>query len=206
MAVANYADAEGHYPPAFVLGPDGRPWHSWRVLILPYIEGRDLYQQYAVNEPWDGPHNRELIGQMPRLYRFHTRPQEGQTTTNDLAVVGENTMWPQAGKRTNKDVAGRHSSTLLIVENRGLDLVWTEPRDLDIETMPFEVNHPHGLSSWYKMPGAVLADGSVVTIPLGSDPAALRAAATAVGPKAVSLDANGWRVLPDGRQREDALP
>jgi hypothetical protein len=206
LAVANYESANGHYPPAYVLGPDGRPWHSWRVLILPYIEGHDVYRGYDFNEPWDGPNNRRLIGRMPRLYQFHNRPREGQTTTNYLAVVGPDTMWPGAEKRLRKDVAGNHSTTLLVVENRGLDVVWTEPRDLNVGTMPFEVNHPHGLSSWYKTPGAAMADGSVVTIPLGSDPAALRAAVTAVGPKALSLDANGWRVMPDGRHREDAPP
>jgi len=28
LAVANYREHYGSYPPAFVAGPDGRPWHS----------------------------------------------------------------------------------------------------------------------------------------------------------------------------------
>src|SRR5687768_410242 len=50
-----YVDAHGHFPPAYLPGPDGRPWHSWRVLILAYHgEGDDLYRQYSFDEPWDG--------------------------------------------------------------------------------------------------------------------------------------------------------
>ena len=43
LALHTYHDAYGSFPPAFVRGPDGRPWHSWRVLILPYLDsGRDF--------------------------------------------------------------------------------------------------------------------------------------------------------------------
>src|SRR6185295_15143515 len=38
QALRNYHDVYGSFPPAFVPGPDGRPWHSWRVLILPYLD------------------------------------------------------------------------------------------------------------------------------------------------------------------------
>src|SRR5712691_1116717 len=46
LALHNYHDTYGTFPPAFVLGPDGRPWHSWRVLILPYLECKPLYDEY----------------------------------------------------------------------------------------------------------------------------------------------------------------
>ena len=152
MAVANYEETNGHYPPAYVLGPDGKPWHSWRVLILPYIEESKLSEQYRFDEPWDGPNNRRLAEQMPKTYRFHNRSAPGQSTTNYLAVVGANTMWPGAEGRKLADITDGTSNTVLIVENRGLGVNWMEPRDLEIETMPMEFNHPLGVSSWYKVP------------------------------------------------------
>src|SRR5438105_1376638 len=60
LALLNYHDANKSFPPAYVADAEGKPMHSWRVLILPYLERNDLYQQYDFNEPWNGPHNSRL--------------------------------------------------------------------------------------------------------------------------------------------------
>src|SRR4051812_3837711 len=36
LALHNYHDAYGTFPPAYIADQNGRPMHSWRVLILPY--------------------------------------------------------------------------------------------------------------------------------------------------------------------------
>jgi hypothetical protein len=183
---------------------DGRPWHSWRVLILPYIEQQGLYDEYDFDEPWDGPKNRILFARMPRVYQFHNRQREGQTTTNYLAVVGQDTIWPGAEKRRRSEITDGSANTILIVENRGLEIPWTEPRDLEFDSMPFEIDHPFGVSSWYKHPAVVMADGSVPRIPRESSPAALRAALTVNGRESFTMVASGWELLRDGRLRENA--
>jgi hypothetical protein len=111
LAVANYNDAHGHLPPPYVLGPDGKRWHSWRVLILPYIEQDALFNEYKFDEPWDGPNNRKLAERMPRTFAFHSSHKPGDTTANYLAVVGDETAWP--GTRTVKfaDITDGVSST-----------------------------------------------------------------------------------------------
>lgn len=38
LALNNYADKHGSLPPPFIADEQGRPMHSWRVLILPYID------------------------------------------------------------------------------------------------------------------------------------------------------------------------
>jgi Protein of unknown function (DUF1559) len=201
LAVANYHDANGHYPPAYVVGPDGRPWHSWRVLVLPFIEQQELYDAYRFDEPWDGPHNCTLAERMPKIYRFHNRSEPGQTTTNYLAVIGPNTMWPGAEGRKPADVTDDLSDTVLIAENRGLGVCWMEPRDLHFDTLPTEMNHPLGVSSWYTTPAVVMADGMVHTFPLTLSATDLRAKLTATGGEGPS---GNTRRLPDGRQRPDA--
>ena len=42
---------------------------SWRVHILPYLNHNDLYQQFHMDEPWDSPHNKSLIDQMPAVFQ-----------------------------------------------------------------------------------------------------------------------------------------
>src|SRR5690606_32285044 len=58
LALDAYERSYGSYPPAYLVGPDGKPWHSWRVLVLPYLgsEENRLYQQYDMNQPWNSPH------------------------------------------------------------------------------------------------------------------------------------------------------
>lgn len=201
MAVANYEDTHGHFPPAYLLGPDGKPWHSWRVLLLPFIEGQHTYDRYRFDEPWDGPHNRELAGAMPKMFALHGPHPPGYVTTNYLAVVGPDTMWPGAVGRPAAEITSDRSGTILIVENNGLGVHWMEPRDLDVGTMSYEFNHPHGLSSWHTFPGAVMADGGLRSFSNGYRPDTLRAMLSATRGDRVPLDP-AVRPMPDGRLRD----
>lgn len=207
MAVVNYEQSNGHFPPAYTLGPDGRPWHSWRVLILPYIEGHKLYEAYRFDEPWDGPNNSRLADPMPKLFAFSRsdRDEPLGTTTSYLAVVGDKTMWPGAGSRKRGEITDGATSTILIVENNSLGVHWMEPRDLHFNTMSFTVNDPAGVSSWYTHPAVVTADDSVRRLSPGLSPDDLRALLTVSGGEAAT-GIEGWTDLPDGRLRERAEP
>ncbi len=59
LALQNYHQANGCFPPAYVADKNGKPMHSWRVLILPYVGFDDLYKAYDFTEPWDGPNNKK---------------------------------------------------------------------------------------------------------------------------------------------------
>ena len=54
-AMAKYQRANGCYPPQYVPDKDGRPMHSSRVLLLPYLGRDDLFKQYDMTEPWNSP-------------------------------------------------------------------------------------------------------------------------------------------------------
>src|SRR5437868_5576967 len=64
----NYEIAHGRLPPAVVYGKNGQPLYSWRVLLLPYIDADNLYAQFHLDEPWDSPHNRQFVEQMPPTF------------------------------------------------------------------------------------------------------------------------------------------
>src|SRR5262249_23416572 len=64
-----YHDAHDSLPPPAVYDRDGQPLLSWRVLILPYIEQRELFGEFKLDEPWDSPHNLALLPKMPLLYQ-----------------------------------------------------------------------------------------------------------------------------------------
>lgn len=202
MAVANYHDANGCFPPAYIAGPDGRPWHSWRILILPYIEHQGLYNEYNFDEPWDGPNNRKLVGRMPQTFAFHGSDRRGNTLTNYLAVVGDETGWPDTKSVTYADVTDGSGTTIMVVENRGADVHWLEPRDLSLAEMDLRLNNPVGISSPYVDPAVAMFDGSIRRLKANLQPATLRALLTIRGGEELQDDGqHGWELLPDGRLR-----
>src|SRR6476620_4852071 len=68
IALQNYHDDHGSFPPAYIAAADGKPMHSWRVLLLPYLDREDLYAKYRFDEPWDGPNNSQLHGQALKVF------------------------------------------------------------------------------------------------------------------------------------------
>ena len=50
IALQNYHDTYKSFPPAYVADENGRPMHSWRVLILPFLEENGLYEKYDFDE------------------------------------------------------------------------------------------------------------------------------------------------------------
>ena len=73
VAFHNYNSANAHFPPAAIYGSDGGPKLSWRVAILPYLGEGALFEEFHMNEPWDSPHNKALIGRMPEVSRRRAR-------------------------------------------------------------------------------------------------------------------------------------
>jgi hypothetical protein len=143
-----YQDTHGGLPPAILYGKDGQPLHSWRVLILPFIEEHKLYEEFRLDEPWDSPHNLALLPRMPRTYRdpkrktahfppYHTvlhvfvgrgtafeeRPwRKGLSSTIDL-------LKETAGLKIPDDFPDGPENTLLFVE-AGEPVPWTKPQEL----------------------------------------------------------------------------
>jgi hypothetical protein len=148
LALLNYHAEFGTFPPAYVADDAGRPMHSWRVLILPYLDGKDLYQRYRFDEPWDGPHNTLLHTELPAFGIFHCHEDPSdQTHTSYLAVLGQNTAWPgTSSTRQDKDFPDRLGQTLLVVESSESGIHWMEPRDLEFDTLDFRVNGPRSQS------------------------------------------------------------
>ena len=181
--------------------------HSWRILILPYIDQNELYKDYKFDEPWDGPNNRKLASRMPEIYAMRGEERPGNVTTNYLAVVGPETVW-RANKGVRYDeVKDGVGNTILIVENLGADVHWMEPRDLAFADMDFTINSAKGIKSQYVDPAVAMIDQRLYRLTKDVNPQTIRAMLTINGGEKVARDENdGWHLLPDGRQRPLAKP
>lgn len=154
LSLWNYESTYKKMPGRIVMGKDGKPLLSWRVMILPYLEETQLYNEFHLDEPWDSEHNIRLLERMPAVFsnpRIIAPP--GHTVY--LAPAGEGT-WPEDALRLIQITDGT-SNTIALVEARGeLAVPWTKPDDFDIRQMKDNSWMPPG-------PGTHVAmfDGSV---------------------------------------------
>jgi Protein of unknown function (DUF1559) len=79
LAMHNYHDTHRIFPPAVVYSPKGEPLYSWRVLILPFIEEGQLYNEFHLDEPWDSAHNIRLVDRMPKIYALPGKANTKET-------------------------------------------------------------------------------------------------------------------------------
>src|SRR5690349_18772074 len=61
MALHDYEQAHNALPPAYTVDALGRPLHSWRTLILPYLEQEPLYKTIDLSKPWNDPANAKAL-------------------------------------------------------------------------------------------------------------------------------------------------
>lgn len=126
IALHNYHDIHQCFPPP-IAQIAAKPAHSWRAFMVPCLppgfHGMDDFKRdYRFDEPWNGPHNKTLLA----THWFGK-------TTQYLAVVGAETMWPPDGRRTMRDVSDGLDNTILVVEYPDSRIRWLEPGDLSLE-------------------------------------------------------------------------
>ncbi len=131
QALHAYHDDHGHFPPPYVADANGKPMHSWRVLILPYLELDGLYKAYNFNEPWNGPNNRKLAAAKHYSLRCPAEPQRPLGMTSYFCVVGPGRMKP--GKKHQELADFTDGPTIMLVESNTAQVNWLEPRDLAVE-------------------------------------------------------------------------
>ena len=140
-ALANYHSAYGCFPPAFVADTDGKPMHSWRVLILPFLEEKKAYEAYDFSEPWNGPNNHKLSANRgSRFFGCRSESLEPLPMTSYVAVIGPGTAWPGDKSAKVADVAETRSTTIHLIEVAQSGIHWMEPRDLTLNEAVASVN------------------------------------------------------------------
>jgi hypothetical protein len=207
LALANFETAYGQFPPAVAFGPDGKPWHSWRVLILPFLDQGRLFNLYDFGQPWDSPRNRVLIDQMPAIYRDPQNGDAADSHAHYAALVGEKTAFPSRGARFTinngvpssdlykgvplSQVTDGTSITMAIAPvDPGRKIPWTKPEDISVDRGFRGLGLPGGIFTPGRIGGAAVApvvflDGSVRLLTDQVDLATLHNLSTINGGEAV---------------------
>ena len=185
LALQSYESTHSRFPASAIYTPDGKPGLSWRVAILPMIEEDSLYRQFHLNEPWDSPHNRELVSQMPQVFQSPGSDLD-EGYTNYLAIVGPDSLISSDRKGVGmRQVRDGTSLTLAIVEaDDAYASIWTKPDDYTVDT----AEPAYGLGGiWSGMFFGAMGDGSVKSIPLSITAETLNGMFTRGGGEPISL-------------------
>ena len=137
-ALNAYAADHGNYPPAVVKGNSGKPLHSWRVLILPYLGEDEMYNNIDFSVGWDDPANAVLMRRMPAVYRHPNSAEHGLNNQSGYyLIVGNGTLFPDAGPLGPGDIIDDPTQTILVVEAKPklMSQSWSEPGDVNFETL-----------------------------------------------------------------------
>jgi hypothetical protein len=186
IALFAYEAEKGHFPPAYIPDKNGKPMHSWRVLMLPYLGRKDLYEQYDFTEPWNGPHNQLLADKMPSIYRCPSN-HDSPNCTGYAFLVGPHAFSPGPKGRTDNSFTDGLAITLMFVEAADAKINWLEPRDLNVEEMSFQINKDGKEISSHHPGIAVVSfcDGHQSFLPENIKPETLKALITVDGGEAV---------------------
>lgn len=166
LALHNYHSDQGCFPPAVILDADGKPMHSWRALLLPYLD-EPIAEQYDFNEPWDSPGNLEVAKSMPAVFRCPSDPDAASGHTSYVASNGPNRCFQDGKPVKSADITDGLSNTIAVVETAASGIGWTEPRDVSgIAELDEDLgsNVPASVHGYSHHPGgfnALYADGSV---------------------------------------------
>jgi hypothetical protein len=171
LAFHNYYDAKKHLPDRAIRDKEGKPLLSWRVAILPYLEGGKLYKEFHLDEPWDSEHNRKLIEKMPEPFQSSDTAHLHPGRTRYLVPVGEKMAFPPDRGITFKEFTDGTSQTVFVVESDpDHAVIWTKPDDLEIDLD----NPKRGLTNGKQPFNCARADGSAHVVPGDIDVEALR--------------------------------
>ncbi|MGL6197248.1 MAG: DUF1559 domain-containing protein [Thermoguttaceae bacterium] len=96
IALHHYKDTYGKFPPAYTVDTTGKPIHSWRVLILPYLNEQSLYDEIKLDEPWDSEYNKQFHDREVSVF---TCPE--CNVTNEL-LIGTTSMLNLERQDTNQ--------------------------------------------------------------------------------------------------------
>ncbi len=166
LALHNYHDVYNTFPPAYIPDENGKPMHSWRVLILPFVEANHIYDQYDFSQPWDSPANMQACKMMPGVYNSPALGNDGAgDVTTYLAISGPNTVLGNEQARSFRDISTGASNTLMVIEDTTNPVIWYKPVDISPEALGsknFDDQYFRGIQ-------ALFADGSVNFFPQGSN-------------------------------------
>ena len=78
-----------------------------------------LYNKFKLDEPWDSPHNKALLKEMPSTYLCPSRTDAEPSTTTYRVLTGKGALFESDKNIRLADVTDGTSNTVMVVESDG---------------------------------------------------------------------------------------
>jgi hypothetical protein len=165
VALLNYEADYDALPPAYTVDGDGKPLHSWRTLLLPYLDQSPLYNRIDFSKPWDDPVNAEACSRSLAIFDCPSSTLPKSHTTY-LASVGSSGCLRLTEPRPLSEITDGLSETLMVIEvPLDQSVPWMSPQDAD-ESMVLGIGPESKLAhSDRKGTQAAMCDGTVRFLP-----------------------------------------
>lgn len=173
LALHNYHVAHGEFPPAYTVDENGRRLHSWRTLILPWLDQQALLDSIDLDKPWDHPVNSAARKTLLVFYQCPSAGLDAGFTTYQ-GVVGVTAFFHPSGEpRSLEDFTDDPGKTIMLTDVPPEQAVhWMDPGDgaalAYLTGLPAEAETVH-----QRAVSIAMADGSVKAWSTGKDPADL---------------------------------
>jgi hypothetical protein len=164
LALHGYSCKYGCFPPAYTVDKQGHRMHSWRVLILKFLEP-DLYAKYDFTRPWNSPENLAFAKSMTSdgPYCCPTQEPKEPSWTSYVMPIGPRAISDGPHGRECKKITDGLSNTVSVLEMSPSGILWTSPYDVDVAEMNFrpgDTDHP-GLRGHAGGANVLMAEGAV---------------------------------------------
>ena len=179
-----YADTHKSFPPAYTVDANGNRLHSWRTLILPYLDQQALYESIDLSKPWNDPANAKAFGTEVDVFSCPAAKLSGGLTTY-LGNAATDGCFTGDRPRHISEFTDSQGQTILVVEVSPIHAVhWMAPQDADESIL---LNFGSGNKPAHiGVVNAGFADGTVHALSIDLDSHVRRSLMTASGNDAIS--------------------
>ena len=129
IALYNYHDSWKAFPPAYTVDADGNALHSWRTLILPWLDEGPLYDTIDLSKAWNDPANVEAYESQIPAYSCPSIDVP-PTHTTYMAVVASGSCFRPTESRRLSEITDDAAETMMVIEvNPEHAVHWMSPVD-----------------------------------------------------------------------------
>lgn len=136
LALHNYKEKVGTFPPDIVSKSSSEKLLSWRVIISEEMELTKPLPDYEDSEKWNSPNNTNLTNYLPYIYSYtrksdsdHCDEQQQQGMSDIIGVKNQHDGWNGEGSDHNSVLYINGKVVICVGVSQPDKVPWTKPLD-----------------------------------------------------------------------------